>query len=275
MPKLSVTIITRNEAANIAPAMGSVAWADDIVVVDCGSTDATVEVARARGARVFHRDWKGFAEQKNYAAEVAEHDWILSLDADERVTPALADEIRALLASDPPRAGYRIPRVSWYLGRWIRTTDWYPDRQLRLYDRRRGRWGERRVHESVTVEGAAGVLRHEIQHRPYRDLTHHLDTMNRYTTLAAEEMYEHGRRSGVGSLIALPLAAFLRNYLLRRGFMQGTRGFIISVLNSYYVLLKFLKLWELQTSGPGTADRLTPEAHVRTPGPGPRGPGPR
>ncbi|MBI2219618.1 MAG: glycosyltransferase family 2 protein [Acidobacteria bacterium] len=274
MPKLSVTIITRNEAANIAPALGSVAWADDIVVVDCGSTDATVDVARARGARVFHRDWKGFAEQKNYAAELAEHDWILSLDADERVTPALADEIRALMASEPAQAGYRIPRVSWYLGRWIRTTDWYPDRQLRLYDRRRARWGTRRVHESVNVDGEAGRLQHEIQHRPYRDLTHHLDTMNRYTTLAAEEMYEQGRRSGLASLTVLPVAAFARNYVLRRGFMQGTRGFVISVLNSYYVLLKFLKLWERQTSGPGTTEPVSPDPHVRTPGPGPRGPGP-
>ncbi|HSL24248.1 MAG TPA: glycosyltransferase family 2 protein [Vicinamibacterales bacterium] len=270
MPKLSVTIITKNEAGNIAAAIGSVAWANDVLVVDCGSTDATVEIARARGARVLHRAWQGFAEQKNYAAGQAAYDWILSLDADERVTPALADEIRALMAADPPpHPGYRIPRVSWYLGRWIRTTDWYPDRQLRLYDRRRGSWQNRRVHESVTVQGAAGRLTHEIQHRPYRDLAHHLTTMNRYTTLAAEEMYEQGQRSGLGSILFLPVAAFIRNYLLRRGFMQGTRGLIISHLNSYYVLLKFLKLWELQTTGTA-ADPGAPDPHVRTPEPGAR-----
>jgi glycosyltransferase involved in cell wall biosynthesis len=246
LPKVSVTVITKNEAANIAAAIGSVAWADEVLVVDCGSTDATVDIARARGARVLHRDWHGFADQKNFAAGQASHDWILSLDADERVTPMLAEEIKALIVSEPSHAGYRIPRVSYYLGRWIRTTDWYPDTQLRLYDRTRGRWGLRRVHESVAVEGAAGRLKHEIQHWPYRDIAHHIDTMNRYTTLAAEEMFEEGGRAGVGAIVTLPAAAFARNYLLRRGFTQGTTGLVVSVLNSYYVLLKFLKLWELQ-----------------------------
>jgi glycosyltransferase involved in cell wall biosynthesis len=246
LPKVSVTIITKNEAANIAAAIGSVAWAEDVLVVDCGSTDATVEIARARGARVVHRDWRGFADQKNFAAGQAAHDWVLSLDADERVTPMLAEEILALLASDPSHGGYRIPRVSYYLGRWIRTTDWYPDTQLRLYNRTRGSWGARRVHESVTVEGGAGRLKHEIQHWPYRDIAHHVDTMNRYTTLAAEELFEEGSRSGIGSILTLPAATFARNYVLRRGFTQGTTGFVVSVLNSYYVLLKYLKLWELQ-----------------------------
>jgi glycosyltransferase involved in cell wall biosynthesis len=246
VPKISVTIITKNEAANIAAAMGSVAWADDILVVDCGSTDATVAIARQRGARVLHREWSGFAEQKNFASDEAAHDWILSLDADERVTPMLGEEIKSLMASDPARSGYRIPRVSWYLGRWIRTTDWYPDTQLRLYDRRKGRWDARRVHESVGVEGATGRLKHEIQHWPYRDITHHLETMNRYTTLAAEEMFEEGRRSGVLSFLFLPAAALVRNYVLHRGLMQGATGLVVSILNAYYVLLKYLKLWELQ-----------------------------
>jgi glycosyltransferase involved in cell wall biosynthesis len=267
VPALSVTIITRTEAANIAAAIGSVAWADEILVVDCGSTDATVEIARSRGARVLHHEWRGFADQKNFAAAEASHDWILSLDADERVTPPLADEIRSLMRSSPARPGYRIPRVSWYLGRWIRTTDWYPDLQLRLYDRTRGRWRTRRVHESVALDSPAGRLAHEIQHRPYRDIAHHLDTMNRYTTLAAEELYEQGSRSGVAHMLFLPAGAFLRNYVLRRGFAQGTRGLVVSALNSYYVLLKYLKVWELQTPGP-EADPGTPELHVRTPGPG-------
>ncbi len=246
MPKLSVTIITRNEAANLPAAIQSVAWADEIVVVDCGSTDATVEVARGLNARVLHRDWRGFAEQKNFAADQAAHDWILSLDADERITPHLAEEIRALLSSDLLHAGYRMPRVSWYLDRWIRTTDWYPNLQLRLYHRNHARWGARRVHESVKVEGAVGRLRHEIEHRPYRDVTHHLETMNRYTTLAAEQLFEEGRRSGLGTLVALPAAAFLRNYVLRRGFLQGSTGFVLSSLNAYYVFLKLVKLWERQ-----------------------------
>lgn len=246
MPKLSVTIITRNEASNISQAIASVAWADEILVVDCGSTDATIRTARGLGARVLHREWRGFAEQKNFAAEQAAHDWIFSLDADECVTPALAGEVRGLLASDPEHAGYRVPRVSWYLGRWIRTTDWYPNLQLRLYDRRSGRWAPRRVHESVQVRGTIGRLQHELEHRPYRDVAHHLETMNRYTTLAAEEMFDGGRRSGVGPLLTLPPATFLRNYVLRRGFMQGSAGFLVSSLNAYYVFLKFVKLWELQ-----------------------------
>lgn len=246
MPKLSVTIITRNEAANISEAVKSVAWADDILVVDCGSTDATVVTAETLGARVLYRDWSGFAEQKNFAADQAAHDWILSIDADERVTPALADEVRQVLASEPPHAGYRIPRISWYLDRWIRTTDWYPNLQLRLYHRRRGRWNARRVHESVHVDGTSGSLRHPLEHRPYRDVTHHVETMNRYTSLAAQEMFDEGRRGGVGSLLTLPAAAFVRNYILRRGFIQGSTGFAISSLNAYYVFLKFLKLWELQ-----------------------------
>lgn len=246
MPKLSVTIITRNEASNISQAIQSVAWADEVLVVDCGSTDATVTTAEQLGARVLHREWRGFGEQKNFAADQAAHDWILSLDADERVSEPLASELRAVLASDPPHVACRIPRISWYLGQRIRTTDWYPNLQLRLYNRRHGRWNTRRVHESVEVTGSIGRLVQPLEHRPYRDVAHHLETMNRYTTLAAQEMYDEGRRSGIGPLLTMPAAAFLRNYVLKRGFMQGSTGFVISSLNTYYVFLKFIKLWELQ-----------------------------
>jgi len=255
VPKLSVTVITRNEAANIAGALDSVIWADEIVVVDCGSTDDTVEIARGRGARVLNRHWTGFGDQKNFATDSASHDWIFSIDADERVTAVLAAEIRQLIAGDPPVPGYRVPRVSWYLGRWIRTTDWYPDYQLRLYDRRRGRWTSRRVHESVSVDGTPGRLRHELEHHPYRDVSHHLQRMNHYTSLAAAEMHEEGRRAGVGALLLHPPAAFARNYLLRGGLRQGSVGLVISLLNAYYVLLKFLKLWELQRQASGSTLR--------------------
>jgi glycosyltransferase involved in cell wall biosynthesis len=159
VPKLSVTVITRNESANIAGALESVAWADDIVVVDSESHDDTVARARPFTERVVVRPWSGYAAQKNYAASLAAHDWIFSLDADERVTPALAAEIRTALAADPPHAGYRIPRVAHHLGRWIRTTDWYPDDQLRLYDRRAAEWTGAYVHESVRVNGTVGRLR--------------------------------------------------------------------------------------------------------------------
>ncbi len=244
MPKLAVTVITRNEAANIAAALASVAWADEILVVDAESTDDTVEIARRAGARVLVREWPGFAGQKNFAAEQAAHDWILSIDADERVTPELADEIRRLLAGEPAARGFQVPRVSFYLGRWIRSTDWYPDYQLRLYDRRCGRWVGDYVHERVAVAGEVGRLRRDLQHLPYRDISHHLQTMDRYSTLAARQMTEAGRRVGALGLVSRPLGAFARNYILHGGWRDAHVGLVVSVLNSYYVFLKFAKLWE-------------------------------
>jgi len=246
--KLSVTVITRDEAANIDACLASVAWADEVLVVDCGSTDRTADIARARGARVIVRDWPGYAAQKNFAAGEATHDWILSVDADERVPPDLAAEIQTRLTRDASAAGFRIPRVTFHLGRWIRTTDWYPDYQLRLYDRRRARWKDRRVHESVEADGPVGQLSHDLQHYAYRDITHHHQTMDRYTTLAAEQMYESGRRAGWVDIALHPPAAFLRNYILRRGITDGLPGLIVSAMNSHYVFLKFAKLWALQRS---------------------------
>ena len=244
--KVTATVITRNEADHIAAALQSVSWADEIVVVDSGSTDGTVAIARQQAARVEVRDWPGYSAQKNYAAGIASNDWILSLDADERVTPELAAEIRALLAGGPAARGYRMPRVAWYLGRWIRSTDWYPDYQLRLYDRRAGQWNGRRVHESVELQGTPGQLRHELQHYAYRDLSHHLATIDRYTTLAAEQWLAEGRTTNGLELLVHPRLAFVRNYLLRGGFRDGEPGLLISKLNSYYVFLKLAKLWELQ-----------------------------
>jgi glycosyltransferase involved in cell wall biosynthesis len=245
VPPVSVTIITRNEASNIDACLASVAWADERLVVDCGSTDDTVARAMSAGARVVVRDWPGYAAQKNVAAAEAKHDWILSIDADERVTPELADDIRRALAGEPSAAGYRVPRVTFHLGRWIRTTDWYPDPQLRLYDRRRARWQIRRVHESVIADGPVERLTHELQHFAYRDIAHHHATMDRYTTLAAEEMFDAGRRAGFFDLAVHPPAAFLRNYVLRRGVLDGTPGLIVSAMNAHYVFLKFAKLWAL------------------------------
>ena len=246
MPKLSVTVITKNEAADIDAALASVAWADQIVVVDSRSTDDTVAIARRHTDRVVVREWPGYIEQKNYAASIASHDWILSLDADERVTPALAIEIKSVMAGAPRAAAFRIPRVTWHLGRWIRTTDWYPDYQLRLYDRRSAQWTGKYVHEAVTVRGEIGQLRGELQHYAYRDIADHLETIDRYTTLAARQMHEAGRRAGVLDLVFHPFFAFLRNYVLRGGFRDGAIGFTISRMNAYYVFLKFAKLRELE-----------------------------
>jgi glycosyltransferase involved in cell wall biosynthesis len=245
--KLTVTVITRNEAANLAGALESVRWADEIVVVDSRSSDDTVEIARRYASRVEIHDWKGYSAQRNYAAAIAANDWILAIDADERVPPALASEIQQIMRDGPTARGYRMPRVSFYLGRWIKGTDWYPDYQLRLYDRRVGQFNGKRVHESVELsEGAPGTLRNDLQHHPYRDISDHVTSIDHYTTLAAEEWNAAGRQTGVLDVVFHPPAAFLRNYVLRGGFRDGMAGFLISVLNSYYVFLKILKLWELQ-----------------------------
>ena len=262
MPGVTATIITLNESANLAAALESVRWADEIIVVDAESTDDTVAVARRYTDRVTVRPWPGYIDQKNFAAAQASHDWIFSLDADERVTPALADEIRALVAAGPACAGFRVPRVSRYLGRWIRSTDWYPDYQLRLYDRRRAKWAGRHVHESVRAEGEVGRLRADLEHYPYRDVSHHLRTIDRYSSLAARQLFEDGRRTGPLRIVLHADAAFLRNYLLRGGIRDGAPGLIVSLLNSYYVAMKFVKLWELCSLS--TSTRPAPGAGDRT-----------
>jgi glycosyltransferase involved in cell wall biosynthesis len=249
VPRVTVTIITLNEAAHIADAIDSAAWADEIIVVDSGSADDTLAIARTKGARTDTRKWTGYVDQKNYAAGLASHDWIFSLDADERIPPTLSSEIRALLATEPSHHGYRVPRVTYHLGRWIRTTDFYPDYQTRLYNRRKARWQGRHVHESVTVDGPAGQLTNELEHYSYRDLNDHLNRINAYSTLAAQQMHESGRRARAVDLLVHPPAAFLRNYLLRRGFLDGTAGLTLSIVNAYSVFLKFAKLWELQRVG--------------------------
>lgn len=241
---VTALVITLNEAAHIDACLASVAWADERLVVDSGSTDDTVAIARRAGATVITHPFEGYSAQKNFGASRAANDWIVSVDADERVSPELAADMQAALASPGEFAGFRMPRVTFHLGRWIRCTDWYPDNQLRLYDRRRARWNGRRVHESVAADGPVGRLDHELQHFAYRDIAHHLDTINKYTTLAAEDMHARGRRTGFAELLLHPPAAFLRNYVLRRGFRAGTPGLIISTMNSYYVFLKFAKLAE-------------------------------
>jgi glycosyltransferase involved in cell wall biosynthesis len=236
---VTATIITFNEAANIEAALASLSWADEIIVIDSHSTDDTVAIARRFTDKVIVRQWPGYIAQKNFAAEQAAHDWIFSLE--------LAAEVKALMASGPKAPGYRVPRVTFHLGRWMRSTDWYPDYQLRFYDRRRARWSGKYVHESVKADGPVEDLRGELQHYAYRDLAHHFQTMDRYTTLAAKQMFEEGRTAGFFDLMVHPPAAFFRNYLLRGGFRDGVPGLIVSAMNARYVGLKFAKLWELSS----------------------------
>lgn len=256
MTKLTVTVITHEEGEHIGAALESVTWADEIIVVDSHSSDDTVDQARRFTSRVEVRDWPGYGAQKNYAADAASHDWILSIDADERVTPALAGEIQALLRRGPDAGGYDIPRVSHYLGQWIRSTDWYPDFHLRLYNRRTARWSERPVHESVQLTGRRERLRHELLHYPYRDISEHLAKIDRYTTLIAEQWHAEGRRATAMHALVYPRLAFFRNFILRQGFRDGATGLLVSMINAHYVFLKYAKLMELE--GPARPARSQP-----------------
>jgi glycosyltransferase involved in cell wall biosynthesis len=246
MPPLSAVLITGNEEKNLPAALDSVTFCDEVLVVDSGSTDRTLDVARERGARiVVNAPWPGFVAQRTAATLLATHDWVLALDADERVSPTLREEIEALRRAGFPDAGYRIPRVAHYLGKWIRATDWYPDRQLRLYDRSRGSWEGDLVHESFRSRGSVRLLRGEIHHHPYRDIAHHVAKINSYTSLWAEQSFVAGRRMSLVDGLGASSWAFFRNYVLKRGFVLGEAGLTISALNAYYTFLKFVKLREL------------------------------
>lgn len=252
MVPLSATLIVQDEEELLPAALESVAFCDDVVVVDSGSTDRTCEIARAKGARVFvNTPWPGFVAQRNLATERARHDWILAVDADERVTPELRREIESLRVRGFDHDGYRIPRVAYYLGHWIRGTDWYPDPQLRLFDRRQGRWEGGLVHESVKVGGSVGRLSGDLEHLTYRNISHHLRTIDSYTTLWAQQAFEQGKRAGVPLAAGASLWAFFRNYVLKGGFKLGAAGLTVSALNACYAYVKLAKLDELGRSGRG------------------------
>jgi glycosyltransferase involved in cell wall biosynthesis len=251
MVPLSAVLITRNEEDMVGDAIDSVRFCDEIVVVDSGSHDRTEFVARERGARVLlNAPWPGFVVQRNVAVDAARHDWVLALDADERITEALRDEIQELRQRGFGMAGYRIPRVAFYLGRWIRGTDWWPDPQVRLFDRRRARWEGELVHESVRVRGSLGRLRSAMAHYPYRDMSDHLRKIDRYTTLWAQQKHAAGRRARLIDLLVAPNWAFFRNYVLKRGFLLGRAGLTVSALNAFYTYAKHAKLDELVSTSP-------------------------
>jgi glycosyltransferase involved in cell wall biosynthesis len=244
---VSAVLIAQNEERKLAAALESVAFCDEVVLVDGGSTDCTRPIAERAGARVVvNSPWPGFVAQRSFATSQARHDWILAIDADERVSPELRAEIEALRARGFDHAAYRIPRVAIYLGREIRGTDWYPDRQVRLFDRRRGHWHGALVHESVVVEGSVGRLRRDLVHLPYDDVSAHLRKIDVYTSLWAEQASADGRRAGIAELVFVPAWAFVRNYLLRGGVRLGSAGFAVSTLNAYYTFIKLLKLRALQ-----------------------------
>jgi glycosyltransferase involved in cell wall biosynthesis len=249
--KISATIITFNEDQNIAEAIHSIAWADEIVVVDSGSTDNTRKIAEARGAKVINREWPGFAAQKQYAAEQTQNDWIFSLDADERVSDELKSSIARLKARpDSERAdGYRIARRSFYQGRWIKGGGWYPDRQLRLYRKSRGRWAPRLIHESVKMDADARIenMEGDLLHFTARNpAEHHRMIGERYAPLAAQQMFDEGKRTSRIRIATAGPLAFVRSYVLKGGFRDGMAGLSIARFASHHAFLKHLMLWEKQ-----------------------------
>jgi glycosyltransferase involved in cell wall biosynthesis len=249
--KISATIIAFNEATNIGDACKSLTWADEIVVVDSGSTDQTRQIAEACGARVITREWPGFALQKQFAVDQAAHDWIFSLDADERVSDELKESI-AKLQREPENSladGYRIPRRSYYQGRWIKGGGWYPDYQLRLFRKSRGGWEPRHIHESVKLDSGSRVekLSGDILHYSVRDAAHHHRMIGeRYAPLAAQQMFEAGRKTSALKIASAAPAAFVRSYILKGGFRDGLAGISIASFAAHHAFLKHIMLWEKQ-----------------------------
>ncbi|MCE1239396.1 MAG: glycosyltransferase family 2 protein [Azonexaceae bacterium] len=242
---LSVAIITLNAAAQLAACLDSAAFADDIVVIDSGSTDGTVELAEARGARVVQQDWLGFGPQKQFAVEAAKHDWVLCLDADERVSPELRAGIEnALLA--PSTAAFRFARCNRFLGRYLKHGEGYPDWSLRLFDRRRARWSADAVHEKVVADGPVGTLAGDLLHDSAETLAIYLTKQNRYTSLAAEMALAAGKRASFGRLFFSPLIRFIKFYLVRQGFRDGLPGLVHIAIGCFNSFMKYAKMLEKQ-----------------------------
>jgi glycosyltransferase involved in cell wall biosynthesis len=244
MSKLSVVIITKNEQNNIQRCMDSVAWADEIIVYDSGSTDATVEIAKKLGGKVTVGEWMGFGPTKKHATLLANNDWILSLDADEEVSHELKKEIQGKMSGLRPEVGYRLPRLSNYLGRWIYYGGWYPDYQLRLFNREHSQWSDDYIHEKVKSKYTE-KLSNNLNHYVFKNISHQVETNNRYSTLQAIEMKNKGKTFSWFHFFTKPTVKFLECYLLKLGFLDGWVGYLIARNAAYSVFLKWAKLREL------------------------------
>lgn len=247
MPRVSACVIAGNEEANIEDCVRSVAFCDEVVVVDSHSKDRTRELAAALGARVIEHDWEGHIAQKNFAVSQAKNDWVLCLDADERVTPELKAAVEKVLATEPACAGYEVNRRNIYLGRWIKHGGWYPDAKVRIFDRRKGRWGGVNPHDHVQVEGPVASLGADLEHLSYRDVSHHVTkSIDFFSTISAREKLARGQSGVTVQLVLGPPWKFFKMFFLRAGFLDGWRGFIVASLGAFFVFLKYAKLWELE-----------------------------
>lgn len=242
MPRLSAIIITKNEARNVAECLDTLSFCDERIVVDSGSTDDTVRLAEMKGARVTTHPWAGFGPQKEFARSLAQGDWVLSIDADERVTPALAAQIREAIASELAN-GFEMPRQSRFCGRVMRHSGWFPDYVLRLFRRDKARFSDSMVHETVICDGPVARLTEPLQHSPVLRVEDALSRMDRYSTIGAESLVASGRSVWFMSGILHALWTFLRTYILRRGILDGREGFLLAVLNAEGAYYKYMKAW--------------------------------
>lgn len=250
----SVVIITKNEERNIGDALESVKDFEDIVVVDSFSTDRTADICRQYTDRLYLHEWQGYAKQKQTAVDYAAREWVFLLDADERITPELRSEIAGAI-KNTSHNGFYVPRKSYFLGKWISHSGWWPDHIVRLFRKEASRMKLREVHEIVIVDGTLDYLKHPIEHHTYRTLSGYINKMENYTTLSAAEIYEKKAHRVLVHMLFSPVAAFFRMYLLRQGFMDGVRGFILAVLYSFYTFLKYAKVWEKRDNGASGVNR--------------------
>ncbi len=239
--KISVIIITKNEAMNMPGCIGSVAWADEVIVVDSGSSDATVAICRELGASTYVHEWPGFGAQKNRALAYARNDWVLSIDADERVSGELRAEIEATLERGGAEVAYKIPRLSSFCGRQMRHSGWYPDYVTRLFRRDAARFSDDLVHERVIATGKVGALRQDLLHQSYRDLDQLLVKMNQYSTAGAQMLLESGRQTSLKQAVGHAFWAFVRTYILRAGFMDGREGFMVAIATAEGTYYRYAK----------------------------------
>ena len=237
----SAVIITLNAAAQIEACLQSIAFADEVLVVDCGSTDATLALAEKAGARILHQDWLGYGAQKQFAISQAKHDWVLCLDADERVSGPLRAAIEVALVA-PQVSGFEMPRCNRFMGRWLRHGEGYPDWSLRLFQRSKGGWSDDPVHEKVILNGTPGRLQGDLMHESAEDLTLYLDKQNRYTTLQAEALKRRGKRASLAQMVVSPVLRFVKFYVLRLGFLDGVAGLVHIVIGCQNSFMKYAKL---------------------------------
>jgi glycosyltransferase involved in cell wall biosynthesis len=244
--KLSVYVIAYNDEPNMRACLESVAWADELIVVDSYSTDATEKISREFTDKVFQHEFHGFGRLRNEAVAHASHDWIFSLDTDERATPELREELYRVINSAEAADAYFVPRKNYFLGRWIRHCGWYPDyRQPQLFRKQRMRYRDELVHEGFDVDGSIGYLKSPALQYPFRDVDHYLAKMDRYSDLMARRMVEQGKRFRPHQLVTHPVFTFVKMYLARAGFRDGMPGLILSGLYAYYTFIKYAKFWEL------------------------------